>query len=245
MFSHSKKFIFVHIPKVAGTSITGTETMKTSQISKYGEFELPKVDFNIDNLPFDPDKPNKFDPQPPHLRALDYVKYGYVTQSEFDGYFKFAFVRNPWARIVSEYKFRGHINRFSFKEFLFHHFPYPSWTDEYCHVIPQYDFLYDSDGKLLVDFVGKFENLQGDYDKICQKLDLPQETLPHSNKSMSLSQRNGGWIQMARNIKGILNGQKKANTFSHYTEYYDDESKEFVAKLYRHDIESFDYEFGK
>lgn len=245
MFSHSKKFIFVHIPKVAGTSITGTETSRTSLLSKFGEFELPKVEYNVNNLPFDPDDKNKFDPQPPHLRATDYVKYGYVTEAQFHEYFKFAFVRNPWARIVSEYKYRGHINRFSFKDFLFYHFPYPSWTDEYCHTIPQYDYLYDKNGKLLVDFVGKFENLQTDYDKVCQMLDIPQHILTNENKSLTYSQRNSGWIQVLKNIKGILNGQRKANSFKHYSDYYDNESKEFIAKLYKNDINAFGYEFNK
>jgi len=240
MFSHSKKFIFVHIPKVAGTSITAKDS-----IGKYGEFELPEVNFSLSNLPFEPDDHNKFDPQPPHFRAYDYVKYGYVSEEQFNTYFKFAFVRNPWARIVSEYKYRGHANRFPFKEYLFHRFPYPSWADEYCHVIPQYDFLYDSQGKLLVDFVGKYENLKKDFDEICLKLDIPLQDLPHANRSLSLSQRNRDWVQLARNIKGFLNGQRKANTFSHYTEYYDDESKEFVTKLYQNDIKAFGYEFGK
>jgi hypothetical protein len=35
----------------------------------------------------------------------------------------------------------------------------------------------------------------------------------------------------------------KKNNYSHYTEYYDNESKEFVGELYKKDIEIFKYNF--
>lgn len=247
MVSHEKRFIFIHIPKVAGTSIIGSSKIKT-RLGEY-VFKQPSEDYSINNLPFHPDDNNKFDPPSAHMRASDYVKYGHVTETEFETYFKFAFVRNPWARIVSEYKYRGHMNQYSFKDFLFKYIPKPSWNDQYCHIIPQYDFLYNSEGKLLVDFVGKLENLQKDYEKVCQKLDIQKHTILHENKSSGFFQRDNNWELIARNIlryiQGSLNGQRKANTFSKYTEYYDDESREFVAKLYKNDIESFNYKFGE
>lgn len=246
MISHSKKFIYVHIPKVAGTSIAGSSKTAT-KLGEYA-FKQPKKEYSISNLPFHPDDKNKFNPPSAHMRVSDYVKYGHVTETEFETYFKFTFVRNPWARIVSEYKYRGHLNHYSFKEFIFKHMPSPSWTDEYCHVIPQYDFLYNDKGNLLIDFVGRFENLQEDYDKVCQFLDIPKHAILHENKSSGLLQRDNNWEIIARNtlryIQGILNGQRKANTFSNYTEYYDSASREFIAKLYQNDIECFNYKFG-
>jgi len=243
VLSRKKNFIFVNIPKVAGTSIARTLKVKFGNIKDDSEFVSL-----VNNLPFDPDDDKKFDPQGPHLRALDYVKYDYINQAEFDEYFKFAFVRNPWDRIVSEYKYRGHYNKYSLKEFLFHHMPRRCWSDEYCHIIPQYDFLYDSNGKLLVDFVGKFENLQEDYDKVCEKLNIEKHMVLHQNKSSGI-RRNTNLLRvvkaMIRDMEGFLNGKRKANTFSHYTEYYDDESRDFVAKLYKNDIKYFNYEFGK
>lgn len=77
--------------------------------------------------------------------------HGYVTQAMLDACFKFTFVCNPRDRLVSAY---------DFKIFVFKHFLRPAWRDEHCHMIPQYDFLHDAQGNCLVDYVGRFENLQ-------------------------------------------------------------------------------------
>lgn len=130
MISHENKCIFVHIPKVAGTSI----------ISIFDDQVKVKTENRL-LLPFEPDA-NKFDPPPTHLRITDYVKYGHVSKEIFYEYFKFTFVRNPWDRIVSVYKYRGHASKYDFKVFLFEHFQKPLWCKESVDFVTQ---LYSKD----------------------------------------------------------------------------------------------------
>jgi hypothetical protein len=231
MVSHQNKCIFIHIPKAAGTSLA--RVFQDSIKNQKSPVMLP---FKAED--------NKFDPPPPHLRASDYIKYGHVTKKEFRSYFKFSMVRNPWDRIVSEYKYRRHPIYYDFKTFLFSRLPKPSWSDAYCHVIPQYDFLYDSKGNCLVDFIGKVENIQEDFNKICNTLGMQNMLLPHANKSLSLFRRDNNLKQVLKTIIGFFSLNQTRNTFSHYTEYYDEESKQFVSKLYKKDIETFSYDFG-
>ena len=154
----------------------------------------------------------------PHLDILQIKKQ--VTIKQFNQYFKFGFVRNPWDRAVSLYNRNEGIqlkNKMSFVNFIkWHNYA----TDTCTHPSQkkyQLDFFTDSVGELLVDFIGKFENLQQDFNIICDKIGIPQHQLPHINKS----------------------------NHKHYTEYYDDETREIVAEKYAKDIEYFGYEFGE
>ena len=97
------------------------------------------------------------------------------------------------------------------------------------HLIPQHDYLCDSKGKILVDFVGRFENLQDDFDKVCDKIGMPRTKLPHTNTTKYIKKSGGGWE---------LDNK-------HYTEYYDEMTKDIVAKQFKRDIQYFGYKFGE
>ena len=50
------------------------------------------------------------------------------------------------------------------------------------HIYPQCDFIYDDNGNCLTDFIGKTENLQDDFNIVCDKIGMPRQKLPHEKK---------------------------------------------------------------
>jgi hypothetical protein len=153
-------------------------------------------------------------------------------------YFKFTFVRNPWARCVSLYFYKrqvkGHdvYRNADFKEFvmsddrkfsLLHlsdwclHSPnlHRIWT-ELNPFENQIDWISDEYGNVLADFVGKVENFQEDLNTVCDKIGIPHQKILHVNRS----------------------------EHKHYTEYYDNETIQVVAERFKKDIEHFGYKFG-
>ena len=237
MLCHNPLCIFVHVPKTAGQSI-----------ERYFLDLLGLTDEQRPTLLLGKNRdPRLGPPQLSHLRAAEYVSGGFVSEQEFRDAFKFSFVRNPWDRIVSFYKYRGHAYRYDFKTFLFRHLPKAGWTNDYCHIMPQSAYLYAGD-ECQVDFIGRFENLQADFEAVCRTLGTPVRALPHANKSLHphtvLSVLRGERRKILRNLKRIARrGRMRRNTFGHYSEYYDDESRDYVQQLYHDDVTSFGYRF--
>ena len=201
MISHESKIIFVHINKCAGTTID-----------------------NALNQMF------KMEGHHKHLMLAingDYYQTNYREKANakgkgqgFENYFKFTFVRNPWDKIVSNYfyqqKMNGKVKGISFKQWLRGSHPKPC-LDNNMGRYEQLDWISDKDNKLLIDFVGRFENLQNDFNIICDKIGAPRKILPHTNKTKHL----------------------------HYTHYYDDDSRKYVEKRFARDIAHFGYHYGQ
>ncbi|HWI41271.1 MAG TPA: sulfotransferase family 2 domain-containing protein [Verrucomicrobiae bacterium] len=135
----------------------------------------------------------------------------------YDSMFKFAFVRNPWDRLVSWYGFlqKQKDHRYhqrvkgmkSFEEFL-------QWETGRGDGFSQYHAVCDAGGKLIVDFIGYYERLNEDFARVCSIIGS-EVTLPHLNRSVHKD----------------------------YREYYTAETRELVARHYHRDIELFGYDF--
>lgn len=218
--------LFVHVPKTAGQSVEQffMDRMGLDWDADRGEVLLgdnPDSDRGTQKLA--------------HLSAWEYVNDGFIAREEFERLFRFSFVRNPFERIVSEYRYRNYFHHRSFRDFVLHKLPEPGWDDKYRHVMPQYEMLYDPDGRLLVDYVGRFETLQRDFGEVCKRLGIEDASLPHRNPSDKKSRN------LKRKVRNalFLNGEGRKN---HWTEFYDRRTLDAVTRLYHKDIEAFGYE---
>jgi len=220
MIYNNPNFVFVHIPKTGGTSI-------------YRFFKKNIIGTGVPKF----FKRHLFNSYPENLYGWDMKhqlwkqhatmqQINNLYQKDYTNYFKFGFVRNPWERAVSDFnwflgeKYKPEIQG-SFTDYLLVRNGFEKIkikqekTYRYDHTIPQYDFLFDSNGNQLVDFIGKFENLQNDFNIVCNKIGIQQQQLPHFNKSKH----------------------------KHYSEYYDKETRQIVEEKYCKDIEVFGYKF--
>lgn len=229
MINKADKCLFVHIPKVAGRSI---ETYFLNRLGYVRENYAERAELLlIDNH----DKSCGTE-KLSHLSAAEYLEYGYISAQDFSDYYTFSFVRNPWSRLVSEYRYRNYLSHRSFKDFVMNKLPVRGWNDQYRHIMSQTEMLYNKDGELLVDFVGKFERLEQDFKQVCEHLGFDDYQLPHINSSNKKSR------ELRRRARNMLYRNKESKLYK-YTEFYDAETRACVHDIYQQDIRNFDYTF--
>lgn len=164
---------------------------------------------------------------------LSVARYQLIyNKEEFDAYFKFTFVRNPWDRLVSAYFFlkRGgfeekdkiwakkNLSKYTDFDSFVHAWVNKKNIQKWNHFKPQYRWICEPGSNIpKVDFIGYFENIEKDYSFVKSKIGSNSK-LKHYNRS-------------ARNKKD-------------YREYYTEATKEIVADVYKEDIRLFGYEFG-
>jgi len=211
--SHKHKFIFLKTRKTAGTSVQialsgicdiENDIITGSNIKDGIVDESNSAGWNMD----------KFTTNHPHPPIQD-VKNA-VT--EWNDYFKFAFVRNPYEIVVSRYHWdiKGKGNQSTsvngFKE----------WIKGYCTEGGTYwqdeQWRYISiDKNTAVDYIGRYETLNEDFDHICEVLNITTDEL------------------------GFQKSGYRDKT--HYSKYYDENSISLVQQYFAKDLSLFGYEF--
>ncbi len=176
LISHSKKFIFIHNYKVAGTSIE-------TALNHYGNTSFRSSGIKDKLLCALNSYPKLFSEDfPAHIQACQLKEQ--IPGNVFNNYFRFGFVRNPWDWQVSLYTFMlkevGHHQHQLIKSFK-NFDEYIEWrVNKDLHL--QKDFFYDKNGKCLMNFIGKFETLENDMNYIFKRFSI-NSGLPHLNKS--------------------------------------------------------------
>lgn len=231
MISHHHRCIFIHIPKNAGQSI---ETVFLNILGLTWKTRAPL-------LLRENDIPELGPPRLAHLTANDYVNCKYLPQDTYDAYFKFAFTRNPWTRAVSFYKYMGKGSGKNFREFIKEDFFSGIYKKKYWFVMPQTEYILDTTGNQIVDFVGKFETLQDDFNLVCERIGIPPTSIPHANNSTDRSPSKRKQIKLK--ILGALGKVSNVENHPNTSDYYDDETVALIGDLYRTDIEHFGYQF--
>lgn len=216
LYSQEYNFLFIHIPKTGGTSLVSILKDRSDRVPLplrgIGYFldnrgiSLPAWSYSILGFPY-------------HITAE--ALRNYWGNEEFDRYFKFAFVRNPWDLVLSEYKYiltkpshplhRKISRSSSLDDFL--EWKLSIWKNS-RYARPQSAWLFDSAGNNLINYVGRFENYEENSTAIMRKLGIETE-IPHLN----------------------------ATKHSPYLENYSNHGRKLVETMYAEDIDHFNYHF--
>ena len=210
MISYEKQCIFVHIPKTGGTSVENAIWGRDLDCRTERDLWMGAVRPGY----------NKY-----QTGGLQHLLASQISQEVgsdvFDRFFKFSFVRNPWSKTVSQFcyartrkdlmKFIGMSRWTSFRRYL-------DLIQETEHVqsYEQWRFIVDSEGNRLVDFVGRFEEIDADFAKVAGRIGMSGTALPHDRR------------------------RKHKKDFR---TYYNSTTVDKVAEIYCRDIEMFDYRY--
>lgn len=177
-------YVFIHINKTGGSSIE--RALK---------------------LPFE------------HKTALEKIQQ--IGRTEWDRRLSFAVVRNPWDKVVSHYFYRvrtnqtgmgdGHID---FNEWVMRSYGFndPVYYDQPKMFQPQVNWLKDSEMKICVKEILRFEQLSDDFSALAKKIGK-KVPLPHVKKT----------------------------AHSHYKDHYNDSARKIIGRVFQEDIDIFKY----
>jgi hypothetical protein len=205
ILSHRHRFIFIKTLKTAGTSIEVSFSRYCGPDDVLTPITPPEAGHS----------PRNHAGFYNHMPAAEIRRQ--VGPDIWNGYFKFAFERNPWDKVVSYYHWvqaLGH--RFaSFEDFI----AQCVRQERFPLQLPSSRALYHLDGALAVDRVGAYESLEQDLTAICSRLGIAFD----------------GWLPRAKS--GL---RPKAQP---YSAYYTPATRALVALYFAPEIRQLGYRF--
>ncbi|HEX7065260.1 MAG TPA: sulfotransferase family 2 domain-containing protein [Bacillales bacterium] len=231
IISHKYQFIFLKTRKTAGTSLE-------ISLSRYcGDGDIltpvkPEDEKIRDQLG---EQPQNYEKPPEETGLKEKVKqivageepkkfYNHIPAEEvkekvdddiWNSYYKFCFERNPWDKAISAYYYMmGTTHKgkdMSFDDFL-------RKLDIFEGRVYNYP-IYSINGEVAVDFIGKYETLEEDLNKVCREVGIPFD----------------GWLP---NAKGKFRKDKVP-----YQQQYTNEQKDRIQEYFKKEIDLLGYEF--
>lgn len=208
LISHTYKFIFIHNYKVAGSSIkTALGPYSDISFQQYSWKKKIRATLGLYPKVYASDFIG-------HVKAKDLAEK--LPARMYQNYFKFGFVRNPWSWQSSLYKYaltlkehHQHELMKSMKSFE----QYLDWRiNQDFHL--QKEFFYDEQDNCLMDYIGKYETLEEDFNYVCHQTVGTNVSLPHVNKSEN----------------------------DRYLKFYTPKAIDMVYEAFKEDIDTFGYE---
>jgi hypothetical protein len=150
-------------------------------------------------------------------------KYRQLGADAWQRKYVFTVVRNPWDKVVSHYHYRVKTNQtglgaqpLPFRDWLLRCYVDrdPAYYDEPRMFMPQRQWLVDENDQMLVEFIGRFEQLEQDFEHVCSRLGLRARL-----------------------------GHAKPSARGSYRDYYDAETRALVGQVFAEDLVAFGYDF--
>ncbi len=204
-------FWFVDIPRTSSSSIRaelgrqfGDPYGKANLIPEYSQSQ-------------------SFDDHTPAFQIRDRI-----GKSSWNKCFTFTFVRNPWDRLASIFRYRERVQAIptglSFRDYVLQ-FLSPRYLNPlsahhgHFYYYSMAEYILDEQDNLIVDYIGRFENRERDLKNIADRIGCPS--------------------------LGQVHLQRTNDASSHYSSHYDSETRDIVAHVFKRDIEMFDYSFDE
>lgn len=201
VISPERRFIFVHVPKTAGTSISAL-------LEPYGVFPAPNLRRRLARRLRLPAEASDA-----YFRTHDTVGdlIARLGRAHFNEFLSFAVVREPFSHAVSHYRYlrrhphqriRLHFEKASFREYLefrvrpprFHRLP------RFAAMGDQAGFLTDGAGNVAVRELLRFETLAEDLGRLLPSLGIETDGLPHARAAPGSNDATGIWTERCREL---------------------------------------------